>query len=55
MPERKTGEPLQSYVGRYVRSKREKKQFPSIAQRLAVAYSEAGEKKSKRKSSKESM
>jgi len=41
MPERQSGEKLSSFIGRFVGSKREKKQFPKIKQRLAVAYSEA--------------
>ena len=40
-PERERGEPLNKFIGRFVKSKREKKQFPKVKQRLAVAYSEA--------------
>jgi hypothetical protein len=48
MPEKQHGEKLSSFVKRYVSSKRAKKDFPSIKQRLAVAYSEGGEGKKKR-------
>jgi hypothetical protein len=48
MPEPHRGEPLNKFVGRYVKSKRAKKDFPDIKQRLAVAYSEGGERKKKR-------
>jgi hypothetical protein len=41
MPERHRGEPLSKFIGRFVNSKRERKQFPDIKQRLAVGYSEA--------------
>jgi hypothetical protein len=41
MPERQRGEPLSKFIGRFVGSKRERKQFPDIKQRLAVGYSEA--------------
>lgn len=44
MPERKSGEPLNAFLGRFVSNKREKKHFPSLKQRLAVAYSEAKRK-----------
>jgi hypothetical protein len=47
MPEPHQGEPLNKFVERYVSSKRAKKDFPNIKQRLAVAYSEKGEKKKK--------
>ena len=43
MPEREKGEPLSAFIGRFVKSKREKKKFPKIKQRLAVGYSEAAE------------
>ncbi len=43
MPLRQAGEKLSSFIGRFVESKREKKKFPSIKQRLAVGYSEARE------------
>ena len=49
MPEKQSGEPLNKFVSRYVSSKRAKKDFPDIRQRLAIAYSEGGEKKPKRK------
>ena len=41
MPERHAGEPLNKFIGRFVKSKREKKQFPKLKQRLAVGYKEA--------------
>jgi hypothetical protein len=41
MPERIKGEPLNKFISRFAGSKREKKQFPNIKQRIAVAYSEA--------------
>lgn len=43
MPERKKGEPLNQFIGRFVGSKREKKSFPKVKQRLAVGYAEARE------------
>ena len=48
MPEKVAGEKLSTFVSRYVSSKRAKKDFPSIKQRLAVAYSEGGEKKKRK-------
>jgi hypothetical protein len=48
MPERKRGEPLNQFIARFAGSKREKKQFPSIKQRLAVGYSEARQAARKR-------
>jgi hypothetical protein len=47
MPLRQKGEKLSSFIGRFVANKREKRNFPSIKQRLAVAYSEAREKSRK--------
>lgn len=44
MPERSKGEPLNAFIGRFVSNKREKKQFPSLKQRLAVAYKESRKK-----------
>jgi hypothetical protein len=44
MPERKKGEKLSSFIGRFVKSKREKRKFPELKQRLAVGYSEARRK-----------
>jgi hypothetical protein len=41
MPLREKGEKLSSFIGRFVGSKREKRKFPELKQRLAVAYSEA--------------
>jgi hypothetical protein len=47
MPERHRGEPLSAFIGRFVSSKRERKQFPELKQRLAVGYSEAKERSRK--------
>ncbi len=44
MPKREEGESLDKFIGRFVKSKREKKKFPNVKQRLAVGYSEAREK-----------
>ncbi len=41
MPEKRAGEPLSAFIGRFVGNKREKRKFPSIKQRLAVGYAEA--------------
>ncbi len=41
MPERKSGEPLSSFISRFVSNKRDKKKWPNIKQRLAVGYAEA--------------
>jgi hypothetical protein len=41
MPERHAGEPLNKFISRFVGSKREKKKFKNIKQRLAIGYSEA--------------
>jgi hypothetical protein len=41
MPAREKGEKLSAFIGRFVSSKRERKQFPELNQRLAVGYSEA--------------
>lgn len=43
MPAREKGEPLSEFIGRYMGSKKAKKDFPKEKQRLAVAYSEARE------------
>jgi hypothetical protein len=48
MPIPQKGEALNSFIGRYVGSKRAKKDFPKQKQRLAVAYSEAREASKKR-------
>ena len=48
MPARTKGEPLGHFIGRYVKSAHARKKFPSLKQRLAVAYSEGGERKRKR-------
>lgn len=47
MPARQVGEPLNEFIGRFAKSKREQRNFPDLKQRLAVAYSEARSKKSK--------
>ena len=41
MPERKPGEPLNKFLGRFLSSKREKRKFPDLKQREAVGYAEA--------------
>lgn len=43
MPERVKGEKLSHFIGRFVGSKKEKRQFPKLRQRLAVGFSEARE------------
>lgn len=43
MPKRNEGEPLSHFIGRFMRSKRERREFPERKQRLAVGYSEARE------------
>lgn len=48
MPKRIAGEPLNEFLSKFMGSKREKKQFPSPKQRLAVGFAEAKEA-SKRK------
>ena len=50
MPEKRPGESLSNFIGRFVSSKREKKAFPKLSQRLAVGYSEARQAAAKRKS-----
>ncbi len=47
MPKRKEGEPLSTFIGRFVGNKRERKTFPDLKQRLAVGYSEAREQAKK--------
>lgn len=47
MPERRKGEPLNEFIGRFAKSKHERREFPELKQRLAVAYAEARRKKSK--------
>lgn len=49
MPAREKGEKLSHFIGRFAKSKREKEQFPNIKQRIAVAYSEARERKRSKK------
>lgn len=44
MPLREKGEPLSKFIGRFVSSKREKKKFPNVKQRLAVGYAESRER-----------
>lgn len=41
MPERRKGEKLSDFIGRFVGSDREKRKFPNTKQRLAVGYAEA--------------
>ena len=49
MPQRQEGEKLSSFIGRFVASGREKREFPKLKQRLAVGYSEAREQARKGK------
>jgi hypothetical protein len=41
MPKRASGEKLSHFISRFVKSKRERRKFPDVKQRLAVGYSEA--------------
>jgi hypothetical protein len=41
MPLREAGEPLNQFIASFVKSKREKRKFKNLKQRLAVGYSEA--------------
>jgi hypothetical protein len=43
MPEKRAGEPLGKFIARFAASKREKREFPELKQRLAVGYAEARE------------
>ena len=43
MPERKKGEPLNSFIARFVSNSTEKKRVPKLKQRLAIGYAEARE------------
>jgi len=45
VPLREKGEKLSHFVGRFMKSKHEKRLFPETKQRVAVAYSEARSKK----------
>lgn len=47
VPKRTKGEPLGEFIGKFVKSKREKAKFPELSQRLAVGYSEAKRKAKK--------
>ena len=47
MPEPSKGESLSSFIGKYMGSKKARKDFPEQKQRAAVAYSEFREKKKK--------
>lgn len=49
MPQRKEGEKLSSFIGRFVSSKREERKFHERKQRLAVGYAEAKEQARKEK------
>jgi hypothetical protein len=44
MPQRTKGESLSEFIGRFVGSKRERKKFPDVKQRLAVGYAESRER-----------
>jgi hypothetical protein len=41
MPERTKGEPLNKFLGRFMKSKADQKKWPERKQRLAVGYAEA--------------
>lgn len=45
MPSRAKGEPLNKFIGRYMRSKESRRSFPDPKQRAAVAYSTAEKRK----------
>ena len=47
MPARERGEKLSDFIGRFVGNKRERRRFPEVKQRLAVAYHEARERSKK--------
>jgi len=47
MPAREKGEKLSDFIGRFVGNKREKRKFPELHQRVAVAYAEARERAKK--------
>jgi hypothetical protein len=47
MPNRKEGEKLSDFIGRFVSSRREERKFPKLKQRLAVGYAEAKEQAKK--------
>jgi hypothetical protein len=49
MPLKNPGEKLSDFINRFVGSKREKKKFPEIKQRLAVGYAESRERVKKEK------
>jgi len=49
MPERRSGEPLNQFISRFAKSKRERKEFPNERQRLAVGYAEAARAAKKRR------
>lgn len=49
MPQRHEGEKLSSFIGRFVASGREKREFPKLKQRLAVGYAEARQRARKGK------
>ncbi len=47
MPARKPGEKLSEFIDRFMGSRRERRKFPQINQRLAVGYAEARERSRK--------
>ncbi len=49
MPLPHQGEKLSSFIGRFVSSKRERRNFPDIKQRLAVGYAEIRRRADKEK------
>jgi hypothetical protein len=48
VPERRQGEPLNKFIGKFMADKHDKKKWPNPKQRLAVGYSEAKERAKKR-------
>ncbi len=49
MPKMKASEKLSEFISRFMKSKKESKEFPKDKQRLAVGYSEAKEEAKQRK------
>jgi hypothetical protein len=41
MPQKRHGEKLSDFIGRFVANDRERRKFPNVKQRLAVGYAEA--------------
>jgi hypothetical protein len=43
MPKRTAGEPLNEFIGKFMKSQHDRKKWPKEKQRLAVGYAEARE------------